>query len=204
MNPIDPTRTAMLILDMHVDVLAADGASADSGAVEHARSQNVVANISSLADRCRTAGIPVVHVHHRASHGTARPEQGMVSQMWAGLLASGNFRDGTHGLDIVPPLEPREGEMVIVKERASAFFGTSLDSRMRAMGIDTLIVTGAWTNFSVESTARYGADAGYRMIVASDGTSTISEEWHRAATEYALTWLAEVQPVSAIEAAIET
>ena len=46
--------------------------------------------------------------------------------------------------------------------------------------MDTIVVAGAWTNFSVEHTARHGADAGYRAVVLTDGTSTINDEWHNA------------------------
>src|SRR5213593_4541842 len=50
-----------------------------------------------------------------------------------------------------------------------------------ADGVETLIITGAWTNMSIEHTARHAADAGYRAVVASDGTSTVDDEWQHAA-----------------------
>ena len=40
---------------------------------------------------------------------------------------------------------------------------------------------------SIEHTARHGADAGFEVVVVSDGTATISEEWQAAALNYALT-----------------
>jgi gluconolactonase len=45
---------------------------------------------------------------------------------------------------------------------------------------------------SIEHTARHGADAGYEVVVPSDGTSTTGEEWQRAALEYAMTNVARV------------
>ena len=99
--------------------------------------------------------------------------------MFRGLLDGEGFDAGTRGMEVMPGLEPQSGEIVIEKERASAFAGTELDIVLRAMAIDTLILTGAWTNFSVESTARYATDIGYRVIVASDGTSSISDEWQQ-------------------------
>lgn len=44
-----------------------------------------------------------------------------------------------------------------------------------------------WTNMSIEHTARHGADAGYVVLVVSDGTSTTGEEWQNAALNYAMT-----------------
>jgi len=54
---------------------------------------------------------------------------------------------------------------------------------------------------SIEPTARHAADAGYRAIVASDGTSTISDEWQHAALNYAMTNVATVGTCAEIAAA---
>ena len=197
---IDKGRTALMVLDMHRDVVADDGASKDSGAPEHAAAQNVVENIKTLLAAARASGTPVIHIHHRKAKG-ARPH-GNMSVMFRGLLNGEGFDAGTRGMEVMPGLEPQSGEIVIEKERASAFAGTELDIVLRAMAIDTLILTGAWTNFSVESTARYATDIGYRVIVASDGTSSISEEWQQAAIGYALTWLTEIAPSAEIAAAL--
>jgi ureidoacrylate peracid hydrolase len=200
LQAIDPGRTVLMVLDMHRDVVADDGASKDSGAPEHAAKQNVVENITSLLAAARKGGTQVLHIHHRKAKG-ARPHGGM-SPMFRRLLAGEGFDAGTRGMEVMPGLEPQDGDIVIEKERASAFAGTETDIVLRAMGIDTLILTGAWTNFSVESTARQATDMGYRVIVASDGTSSIGDEWHNAAIGYALTWICEIAPSAEIAAAL--
>jgi len=190
LEAIDPKRTVLMVLDMHRDVVADDGASKDSGAPEHAAKQNVVENIKTLLDAARKSDTAVLHILHRKGKG-ARPHGGM-SRMFRGLREGSGFDGGTRGMELMPGLEPKGDDLVIEKERASAFAGTETDIVLRAMAIDTLILTGAWTNFSVESTARQATDMGYRVIVASDGTSSISDEWHNAAIGYALTWLCEI------------
>jgi ureidoacrylate peracid hydrolase len=198
LQAIDPGRTTLMVLDMHRDVVADDGASKDSGAPEHAAKQNVVENITSLLAAARKNGTTVLHIHHRKAKG-ARPSGGM-SPMFRGLYEGEGFDAGTRGMEVMPGLEPKDGDIVIEKERASAFAGTETDIVLRAMAIDTLILTGAWTNFSVESTARQATDMGYRVIVASDGTSSIGDEWHQAAIGYALTWICEIAPSKDIAA----
>jgi ureidoacrylate peracid hydrolase len=200
LEAIDPGRTVLMVLDMHRDVVADDGASKDSGAPEHAAKQHVVENIKTLLAAARKGGTPVLHILHRKAKGT-RPH-GSMSRMFRGLSEGSGFDGGTRGMEVMPGLEPKDDDLVIEKERASAFAGTETDIVLRAMGIDTLILTGAWTNFSVESTARQATDMGYRVIVASDGTSSISEEWHNAAIGYALTWLCEIAPSAEIAAAL--
>jgi ureidoacrylate peracid hydrolase len=200
LQSIDPGRTVLMVLDMHRDVVADDGASKDSGAPEHAAKQNVVENIKTLLEAARKSGTSVLHIHHRKAKG-ARPQGGM-SPMFRGLYEGEGFDAGTRGMEVMPGLEPQDGDLVIEKERASAFAGTETDIVLRAMAIDTLILTGAWTNFSVESTARQATDMGYRVIVASDGTSSIGDEWHNAAIGYALTWICEIAPAADIAAAL--
>ena len=75
---------------------------------------------------------------------------------------------GTWGAAPVPGLEPKPGDLVVEKMRMSAWEGTRLETFLKSGGRDTIINTGAWTNMSVEHTARTGADKGY-LIVAAGG-----------------------------------
>lgn len=99
---------------------------------------------------------------------------------------------GTWGAAPVEGLEPRDGDHVIEKMRMNGFYDTRLDTLLRGLGAATIVITGAWTNMSIEHTARHGADAGYEVLVVSDGTSTTGEEWQNAALNYAMTNVARV------------
>ncbi len=191
---MDAKRTALLILDLQNDVIGAEGAFAGSGSPAHAESQNVVANVRRLADAARKAGAAVIHVHHFGSVGTASDaDSAQNAGLWKGVREVNALVKGSWGAQPVPGLEPQEGDTVIEKQRVSAFFGTPLDVKLRGLGVQTVMVTGAWTNMSVESTIRYGADLGYEMVLVSDGTSTIDADWQKAAEAYAVTNLAEVK-----------
>jgi nicotinamidase-related amidase len=191
---MDAKRTALLILDLQNDVIGAEGAFAGSGSPAHAESQNVVANVRRLADAARKAGVAVIHVHHFGSVGAASDaDSAQNAALWKGVRDVNALVKGSWGAQPVPGLEPQEGDTVIEKQRVSAFFGTPLDVKLRGRGVQTVMVTGAWTNMSVESTIRYGADLGYEMVLVSDGTSTIDADWQRAAEAFAVTNLAEVK-----------
>lgn len=69
---------------------------------------------------------------------------------------------------IVPELEPAEGELIVDKTEASAFFGTGLAAWLTYRGIDTVIVTGATTSGCVRATVVDACAHNFRPIVAED------------------------------------
>lgn len=186
---LDPRRTALIIQDLQNDVISEGGAFAASGAPAHAQQQNVVANVARLAAAMREKGAVVIHVHYIVEPGA--PGLKLNAPLFRGLAESKVVVRGTWGAAPVAGLEPQPGDLVIEKMRMNAFHGTRLDTILRGYGIEHVVVTGAWTNFSIEHTARHGADAGYQMVVATDGTSTIDDNWQKAALDFALVQIAE-------------
>jgi gluconolactonase len=197
---LDPQRSALIIQDMQNDVIIAGGAFADSGAPEHATAQNVVANVADLAAACRSAGVPVIHIWYIVEPGAAGLRQN--APLFQGVKESDGLVRGTWGAAPAEGLEPQDGDHVVEKMRMNGFYETRLDILLRGLGAEQLIITGAWTNMSIEHTARHGADAGYEVVVASDGTSTISEEWHHAALNYAMNNVGKVATCAEIKAAL--
>ena len=197
---LDAGRSALVIQDMQNDVIIEGGAFADSGAPAHATSQNVVANVADLAAACRAAGVPVIHVWYIVEQGAPGLRQN--APLFQGVLGANALVRGTWGAAPAAGLEPQDGDHVVEKMRMNGFYETRLDILLRGLGADQLVITGAWTNMSIEHTARHGADAGYEVVVASDGTSTTGEEWQNAALNYAMTNVASVATCAQIKAAL--
>jgi gluconolactonase len=197
---LDPGRCALVIQDLQNDVIIEGGAFADSGAPAHATSQNVVANVADLAAACRAAGVPVIHVWYIVEAGAPGLRQN--APLFQGVKDADALVRGTWGAAPVDGLEPQEGDHVVEKMRMNGFYETRLDILLRGLGADQLVITGAWTNMSIEHTARHGADAGYEVTVASDGTSTTGDEWQGAALNYAMTNVATVATCAEIKAAL--
>ena len=197
---LDAGRSALVIQDMQNDVIIEGGAFADSGAPAHATSQNVVANVADLAAACRAAGVPVIHVWYIVEQGAPGLKQN--APLFQGVLGANALVRGSWGAAPAEGLEPQDGDHIVEKMRMNAFYETRLDILLRGLGVDSLIITGAWTNMSIEHTARHGADAGYEVVVASDGTSTTGEEWQNAALNYAMTNVASVATCAEIKAAL--
>jgi gluconolactonase len=197
---LDPKRSALIIQDLQNDVMIEGGAFADSGAPAHATAQNVVGNVADLAAACRSAGVPVIHIWYLVEPGATGLRQN--APLFQGVKDANALVRGTWGAAPAEGLEPEDGDHVVEKMRMNGFYETRLDILLRGLGADTLLVTGAWTNMSIEHTARHGADAGYEVVVASDGTSTTGDEWQNAALNYAMTNVAKVATCAEIKSAL--
>ena len=193
-------RSALIIQDMQNDVIIDGGAFADSGAPEHAKSQNVVENVKRLAEAARQAGMPVIHVHYIVEEGAPGLKQN--APLFAGLKDANALVRGSWGAAPAEGLEPQPGDHVVEKMRMNGFYDTRLDILLRGLRAETIVITGAWTNMSIEHTARHGADAGYEVVVVSDGTSTTGDEWQHAALNYALTNVGRVATTDEVAAAL--
>ena len=186
----------MIIQDMQNDVVMDGGAFADSGAPAHCREQNAIENARRLAEHCRRIGVPVIHVWF------VRPASGqgitLNAPLFEGLIDSGGLIEGSWGAAPVPGLEAQPGDHIVRKTRMSAWEGSQLETTLKAEGRDIVIVTGAWTNMSIEHTARTGADMGYYMVVPEDACSTMNADWHRASINYAMQKVATVTTTDAV------
>jgi gluconolactonase len=181
---IDPRRCAMIIQDLQNDVIMDGGAFADSGAPAHAKQQRVIDNVRRLASAARARGVVIIHVWFIVESGA--PGVTLNAPLFEGLVDSKAMVRGSWGAAPVPGLEPQPGDFVVEKMRMSAWEGTRLETILKATGRDMIINTGAWTNMSVEHTARTGADKGYFMIVPEDCCSTMNADWHNASINFAL------------------
>jgi gluconolactonase len=197
---LDASRCALIIQDLQNDVMIDGGAFAETGAPDHAREQNVVANVQRLADACREKSVPVIFVWYVVEHGA--PGLKVNAPLFEGVVETEGLVRGSWGAAPAEGLEPKDDDFVVEKMRMSGWEGTRLEPMLAGLGRDTVIVTGAWTNMSVEHTARTGADKGYHMVVPEDGCSTMNAEWHDASINYALQNVSIVTDVDAVIAAL--
>src|ERR1044072_8341272 len=101
MRRLNPKKTALLIQDLQNDVIIAKGAFADSGSPQHAKEQNVVANVQKLANAFRRAGAPVIHVWYIVEKGAPGLKQN--APLFEGVKGANALVRGSWGA------EPAEG-----------------------------------------------------------------------------------------------
>ena len=182
-NDIDPARTAMIVVDMQNDFVAA-GAPMETPAA-----RAMVPRLAEALRLCRDAGVRVIYTAH--VHRRDGCDMGLFDDLHPPIAARASLVDGTPGVEIYPDLTPALGEHVIKKHRYSGFFGTDLDIILREWGVDTVIVSGTTTENCCQATARDAMFRNYRVLFLSDATATYdypdrgfgpmpNEEVHRA------------------------
>ena len=90
------------------------------------------------------------------------------------------LKPGSHWVEVDPRLEPHEGERVVEKQWASGFFKTDLDESLRAIGVDSLVVTGLTTSGCVRATAVDGLQYDYKVVVPAEAVGDRNPDAHRA------------------------
>lgn len=195
---IEPGRSAIVAVDWQDDVVGADGAFASMFHAEVERN-NVIPVAAGLLDGARAAGVTVFY--SRAAFQPGYPELVANIPLFSTVKELGCLVDGTAGAAIIDKLAPRTGDVVLTHHRVSCFHGTELDVTLRGAGVDTVILTGVATNLAIESTARAGADLGYRILVVADACSTTSEPAHDASLA-SLAMFAQIVSATSLLAAL--
>lgn len=119
--------------------------------------------IRRIVAAARNAGVPVIFT--RVAYDAGGRDGGLFFRKVPALRA---FVPGSPLGAYAPGLEPLEGETVVTKQYASAFFGTSLASTLTACGIDTVIVTGFSTSGCVRATALDALQHGFAPFVVRE------------------------------------
>jgi isochorismate hydrolase len=156
---INPTKAALFIIDIQ---------NFFNGLV-----QPILSNVQSLLNEARRAGITIIFTRH--GHKNLTIDGGRLAQWWGELAMYGSPQ-----WELISPLQPEQGDVVIDKIRYSAFFGTPLDSILRSQGIEDVIITGVMTNCCCETTAREAFMRDYRVFFVADATNTLNDDLHLA------------------------
>jgi nicotinamidase-related amidase len=183
---IRAASTALLVVDMqnatgnrHMGLgrLLAEEGREDSAAYRFARIETLlIPNIRRLINACRGVGAPVIYI----TYGAECEDYSDITPHMAGIVKATRNRAGLPEHDIVDELRPAPGELVLNKTTMGAFGSTGIDSRLRALSVDTVLIVGVSTNNCVAMTAMEAADHQYGMVLVSDATGTDSDEMQDA------------------------
>jgi nicotinamidase-related amidase len=181
-TPIDPSSTALLVMDYQNGIL---------GMVDN--SDELLAIASNLTKMFREHGGTVAYVRVAFADGDL-DDVPATSGMAA--VVSPERREMFHvdhpATQIHDAIAPQEGDIVVRKQRVGAFSTTDLHEQLQARGIDTLVLAGVSTSGCVHSTVLDAYDRDYRVIVLSDAVADRDTEVHNFLLEHVFTKRGEV------------
>jgi nicotinamidase-related amidase len=178
--PLEPERQGLLVVDMQNDFVR-PGAPQE---VPDARATIPV--IATLLDAFRAADRPVVFTRFTAGPKrtllwTWSPQCGPeLRSCWPGV--SRLYEDGQEldGHDVVPELEPLDGESVVDKYGYGSFHNTMLEDVLRARAVSQVVAVGTVTQICVEETVREGFHRGLEMVMVHDAVSSFDPQLQAA------------------------
>ena len=160
-------KCALLVIDMQDEFVKPNWAPCW---VPEATRQ--VPRIKKLIKQCRLKGVPVIYtVFSRTNNFLDRPLSGKFMPNRYNHLdidQSMLFIEGK----VWHELEPLEGEIVIHKPSYGAFYDTPLETILKNLGKDTVIITGTLTNYCCGLTARQAYERGFKVVFGSDVNAT--------------------------------
>jgi 2,6-dihydroxypseudooxynicotine hydrolase len=181
---VDPTHTALVVIDVQNDFCASGGMMEREGH-DLSAVQEMAASLARLLAAARSARTLVVFVRNVYSTEPNR----YLSDVW--LEQAARQRKGSYTIspvcapgswegDFYGEVRPLPDEPVVTKHRFSAFHNTDLETVLRARAIRTVVLAGVASNVCVETTAREAFVRDYYVVFLSDGTAAYDTGAHEA------------------------
>ncbi|MCK2218705.1 cysteine hydrolase [Actinomadura sp. ATCC 31491] len=163
--PVRAGRSALLVIDMQDEFVRPEWSPYWVPAATR-----MAPRLRRLVRHCRDAGVPVIWTIFDDTHlGLDRPH----ALRYLPHDDTGWRRPGP--ADVWAEMGRRDDEVLIRKPSYGAFYDTPLDTILRNLGRDTVIVTGTLTNYCCGTTARQAYERGYRVVFGADVTATDDE-----------------------------
>lgn len=171
--------TALIVIDMQ------NGFCRDEGSIPRigfdiTMLKAAIAPCARLIIAARRARVPVIYTRYvyRADYLDGGV---LVHELMPQLKAQQALIQGSWDAAVVDELMPEPGDVVIDKNRPSAFHGTPLESILSGLGTRRLVVCGITTNCCVETTVRDASQRDLLTFVVGDATGELDPARHSAA-----------------------
>jgi nicotinamidase-related amidase len=142
---------------------------------EFLKKHNILASLERLLSGARRAGLTTFYpAGAHAPDGSDTVDRLTDTDM--DLNAGGSaeapirprFHAGSWEAEIAREVAPARGDVLIPKQRWSAFFQTNLELQLKVRGIDTIVIAGGSTDVGIASTVFSARDLDYGIVVVRD------------------------------------
>lgn len=178
---LERRRSGLLVVGMQVGISSPNGAMAKAGA-DVSAIQAAIEKQRELMMMARGALVPPIFARCMTRPETDVPAW-LKRRERLGQGPDTSNRELEGGGDFHPSRPAQPGELAVYTNGYSAFHNSTLDERMKELGIDTLVVCGQTTDLYVDASVRDGWRLGYQMFVVADCCAAYDEARHKAALE---------------------
>ena len=178
-NDFSSDRTAVIAIDLQNENLT-DGAWPVEGYAK------VLQNAKTVIEASREANLPIIYTRHWLN------PKGFDAMKYEPLDKSGSPLHsvaGSFSAEISDVVKPVDGDIVIHKQRFTAFYGTKLDVVLNRLSANHLIILGVWTEACLETTVWDALWRDYRITIVNDACGSSTETVHRSAILDMANWL---------------
>jgi nicotinamidase-related amidase len=162
-----------------------------------AQRPQLVAGTNVLVRVFRSSGQPIIWVRQEFARDLHDAFRDMRMNNVSITIA------GTPGCELLPELESLPHDVVLVKKRYSAFFGTGLGARLAKIRPDVLVIAGVNTHACVRMTAIDAYQRDYDVIVAGECVASSDIEHHDVTLRYLDGNIARVLATTELVAALQ-
>jgi ureidoacrylate peracid hydrolase len=178
-EPKNPT--ALIVIDMQNGFCDPKGSVAQIG-LDISMCEAAIPNCERLITAARKVGVQIFFT--RFVYRKDYADGGVVVQHLIPALAEVNsLAEGSWDADIIPSLTTEPEDIIIDKNRYSAFYGTRLETYLTSMGVHQLVLCGVTTNMCVETTARDASARDYHTFVTGDACGELERNRHDVALQ---------------------
>lgn len=171
-------KDAVIIIDMVNDFV--------TGKFKNERAQKIIPATQQLINKAHANNVPVIYC------SDAHLPKDFELSIWGE-----HCMKGTWGAQVVPELSPQKQDYTLHKRTYCAFFQTGLDSLLRELQVENIILSGVVTNICVINSAAAGFFNGYHVIVPPETTDSTTAEATQASLDYMQhNYAAQIMPLT--------
>jgi nicotinamidase-related amidase len=195
--PLVAARAALLVIDMQDEFVRPGWTAYWVPAATAA-----VPRIRELIACCRRAAVPIIYTAFGSTHRFLdRPRSGpLMPGRYPGREVNQWFLE----TKITEDLAPQADDIVLLKSSYGAFYDTPLETILKSLGRDTVIICGTLTNFCCGVTARQAYERGFYVVFGSDVTATDDPELQESELKTLRKGFARVLSGAEIAAALDS
>lgn len=157
--------TALLVIDMIKDFV--------TGTLENERAKKIVPEIKQLIDSAHESDKPVIYISDSHSQDDSQ------FSLWGTHAVA-----GSEGSQVVSELEPEKEDYTLKKTKYSAFYNTELNSLLKDLNVNEVVLTGVLTHICIQHTAADAFFRGYDIAVPRECVEDLSAEENASALDF--------------------